>query len=200
MSMLWIVALVLAQIASFVTMLVLSAVQWADSLGDGEACLDALWAFGGVTILLGSLPTVILVAFIYFLVRRQNDHYLRELRPRSSIMELIRAASWSPERVNDVAPEVRALSMAEASIEKQRNPWFWSLIPLISVALVFFVLAVFTFVASVGSNDDIAIGAINAVAAIAVVVGLAILVLEIYLLYFLTKTMLEHDARWTTFA
>jgi hypothetical protein len=200
MSMMWIVAIVLAEIVSFVIMMLVFAIQWADPLSDGPAAPSAIWAFGAVASLSGTFSTVILVAFIYFLVRRQNDHYLREVRLRSSVMGLIRAAAWSPERTNDIAPETLALSMAEGNPEKQRNPWFWSLMFLIPVALAFFVWAAFWFIARVGSPEDIAIGAVIAIVAVAILVSLVMFVLELYLLYFLTKTMLEHDARWSMFA
>lgn len=200
MSMMWIVAIVLAEIVSSVIMVVAFVVILADPLSEGSPHSSVLWTFGTVASLLGTLSTIILVAFIYLLVKRQNDHYLREARLRSAVMSLIKAAAWSPERANDIAPETLALSRVESIHEKQRNPWLWSLIFLIPVALGFFVLAAFWFIASVGSPEDIAIGAVISIVAAVVLVSLALFVLELYLLYFLTKTMLDHDARWNLFA
>lgn len=200
MSFLWIVAVVLADVISVVIAVAISAVGWDYSQSDGLGESGAFWVYGLVVRSLGVASTVIFMAFVYLLVKRQNDHYSREARLRSSVMNLIRAASWSPERVNDIVPETMVLSTVEGRQEKQRNPWFRVLIYMIPIAVSASLWIALWMVGGFSDPEDIAIGPPLAIIAVAVFVMLGMVVLEMYLLYFLTKTMLDHDTRWNLFA
>lgn len=199
LSTLWIVVIVLAYVVYFVV-----AMAYLFSLFDAsEPDTDEGFLRTMVIVNIASaIPMIIVAALVFLLVKRQDDHYSRETRLRSAIMNLIRTAAWSPERENDVAPEIAAMATVVRRQERPRNPWFWSLILLVPMAVsnISFMF-VWRSLADTGYNSDLAfVQTVLGVSVGATVVSLIILVLEFYLLYFLTKTMLEHDTRWGIFA
>jgi len=196
---LWIVAIVLAYVISF-----------AFALGVAFSALDSHasdlddWYFESMILMAAAsaIPTVITLTLVFLLVKRQNDHYSREARLRSGIMNLIRTAAWSPERENDVAPEVTAMATVVKRQERPRNPWFWSLILLVPSVASYISLSFVLSAMDTGfyDGDSASIGTVIAFSFATTAVSLVMLVVEFYLLYFLTKTMLDHDARWASFA
>jgi len=199
LSVLWIVAIVLGYVVYFVV-----AMAYFLSLFDASE-FDADDAFLRTMITVdvaGAIPMIIVAALVFLLVKRQEEHYSRETHLRSAIVDLIRTAAWSPERENDVAPEIAAMATVVRRQERHRNPWFWSLILLVPMAVSNISLALmWRAVADNGYDRDFAfVQTVLGVSIGATVVSLIILVLEFYLLYFLTKTMLEHDTRWGIFA
>ena len=199
LSTLWLVAIILVPIVTVVLTVVM--VFWT---------MDYSYPYDSwpgypieilvVTNLMGFLTMILFAALFYNLVKRQNDHYAREASLRNSLASLIRAAAWSPGRVNDVTPETMALSMVEKRQEPHRNPWFWILvffIPMIASLGLQIVMEDFYDTAVPG--EQLSSSFLIAIVVFSLVT-LIVFILEIYMLYFLTQSMIEHDSRWNLFA
>ncbi len=193
------VALILAYIISFVIAIGVALSAFDSSISDLD---DEYFESMILVVVISAVPTVMTVALVFLLIKRQNDHYSREARLRSAIMNLIRTAAWSPERENDVAPEIRVMTTAVRRQEKPRNPWFWSLILLVPSMASYISLTFVWSEMDTGfyEGDYANIRNVMVISFATTAVSLVMLAVELYLLYFLTKTMLEHDARWGVFA
>ena len=200
LSPLWIALIILVNIVN-VLVIVLLALWSLDGSSPFVATDSSSYiALNTVSSLIGLLSMLVLAWFIYYLVKRQNDHYAREANLRTALVSLIRAAAWSPERMYDIAPEMMALSTVERRQEQPRIVWFWVFVVLFpsiaSIALSASIQMSVSSDSSWQSFDDVTI----VILLVSLVVALVSLILTLYLLYFLTQTMLEHDGRWNVFA
>ena len=199
-SPLWIVVIILVEILALVLDVVLTFWYWNTSLPfDSPSSLSYTW-IQTVTGLISFLATIIIAWFFYTLVKRQNDHYNREASLRIGVSSLIRAAAWSPERTNDVAPEMMAISMVERRQEQHRSVWFWTFVILLpSIASVATSVGTQIYFGSDSSGEYYDMSTV-ALLIPSVAAALIALVLTLYMFYFLTQTMMEHDSRWNSFA
>ena len=196
LSVLWLVAMILGGILSVILYIVI--LFWSfdtsfDPYSDGyDNEVAALSVFPS---LLGIGLTLLFAILVYYLVKRQNEHYAREARFKRGLLALIRAAAWSPERMNDILPETMALSTIERTYEKQRNPWFWVFVVLMP-QIVDIAGTMGLWLAVTGSDMDSDFSAVIGVTVLIFAFAIIDLVLLLYLFFFLTQTMGEHDARW----
>ncbi|OGS43210.1 MAG: hypothetical protein A3K76_05700 [Euryarchaeota archaeon RBG_13_57_23] len=201
LSVLWVVAIILVDIISVALSFV--AMFWSYDFSDPYYTMDTsdFFAVGAVSNVAGVLSTILLAAFVYYLVKRQNDHYAREARLRTALLSLMSAAAWSPERTNDIVPETMALSMARGPQEKHRNVWFWIFVILLPTILSIVIsLGLWLYIYAGPPQGDISYSAIIGALVLSLLMLLGYLILMLYLLYFLTQTMEEHDSRWNAFA
>lgn len=196
LSYFWLVAIIVIPLISVLVGLiaVFSTIDFSDPNADLEPFPLAVSLFIDLT----SLVSAVLYGFlIYYLVKRQNDHYTREDAFRNGVSTLIRTAAWSPDRMNDIVPETMALSTVERRQEPQRKIWFWIFVYFLPFVAVTLMSAGMT--ALISSTDTISGPVIGAIVG-TILILLVSAVLEFYLFYFLTQTMLDHDRRWNTFA
>jgi hypothetical protein len=145
-------------------------------------------------------------AFIaYQLVKRQNDHFKREWDLRANILNLFKALAGTPEREALLFRDIGPMLAAHKQAEPIREPWFWALItgfPGISIAIILLLTSPIFF-GGITSFDPSAMSYYLLVASVFIVfIVIAAIcgLLELYMQYFLTKTMFEHDRRWLVFS
>jgi heme/copper-type cytochrome/quinol oxidase subunit 2 len=90
LSVLWIVAIILAHVIA-----VAIAVVVAFSSFDSSGFDPDNWRSESLTLVavVSAVPTIMIMALVLLHVKRQNDHYSREARLRSAIMNLTRTAA-----------------------------------------------------------------------------------------------------------
>jgi hypothetical protein len=145
----------------------------------------------------GSILSELLYAYVvYKLVKRANEHYSREREVRFSMISIIRAAANTPERQRLVDGNLMMMSTASGTAERHREPWFWAFVTLMpSLIMPMFVLPLL-FV----NPEEPSFLVIGLILLGTVTVALASLILQLYMLNFLGKTMQDHDSRWNTFS
>jgi len=133
----------------------------------------------------------------YYLVKRQNDHFSREWDLRANMLNLFKALAGSPERERLIFRDVGPMLAAHQNAEAVREPWFWAVIaglPGISTAILFLLIS------SIVSWDMTDYVLLAFAAIILMIAVLACGMLILYMIYFLCKTMKEHDKRWAAFS
>ena len=139
---------------------------------------------------------VIFTILAYYLVKREGDHAWREWRLRQGVMSLVSAAAGSQKRQYWIGREMGAMSYSN-QVEKHRNPLLWSF--FIAMPLLLYTLSILGTVVAFSDTSGIEWFFIG-FSILALILGISSFILEIYLLYFLSKDIGSHHARWNSFA
>ena len=210
-SSLWVIIPILIVISSIVAGVAL-IVSWAINLDpdvvDPMDVIEPEFYFGYAIIVMGSTLAYIIYGILaYKLVNRQNEHYMRESHLRTGIIYYLRAAAGSPEKEATIASELATMNSIQSQAnmgEKQRTPIAWALIILLPSLITVLIAASFIIGMSIDpveSSDELEqlIPFILLMSA-SWIFMLIVFVLNMYLFYFLMKTIYEHDNRWNMFA
>lgn len=145
----------------------------------------------------GSILSNLFFAYLFYkLVKRANDHYLRERELRAAIKSLIRAAASTPERRQISEGDLMTLDVIDGTAERLRKPWFWAFVAAMPMFILPILLVSLLFIDP--HNDPLLILAVLLI--ISISIGLASLILQIVMMNFLGSTMLDHDRRWSAFS
>jgi len=206
LSSLWILIPLLIAVANIV--ISISLTFWGLSRYDIYTTSDyyesqEYYLTTAVPLVVGTIPSVILGILTYLLVKRQNEHYRRESQFRIGIISYLRALASSPEKEYSIASEIATLNTIHSQSnlsERQRSPLAWALVILLpSVIGIAMGLGILLMISSIGdwtAPDDSLLFGIIVLASIGGLLAFILIVLEFYLLYFLMKTIYEHDVRW----
>jgi len=158
---------------------------------------DAMLIGATIFLAFAAALSLFLAMIMYYLVKRQNDHYHREWDLRANILNLFKALAGSPDREYLVYKEIAPMLAAHQKAEPVRDPRFWAAI----WALPFLLLAIIMPISMLNFDYGISNLLLIAVLVMAsVIVAVICAVLGLYSYYFLGKTMYEHDRRWAAFS
>lgn len=183
---------------------VVIAIQIISAIAGFAASLSALFSGAstssvliGQAILYGGTITamLIMVYLIFHMVDRQNLHFTREWRLRSSVLNLIKSLAGSPEAEALLIRDIGPMLGAHRPAETYRNPTLWAFIAGVPAIVV----------AMIGLASGAGIYSVFLTPVLAVIFLISIIIagicgiLTIYIYYFLLKDMQEHDKRWWQF-
>jgi len=146
----------------------------------------------------GQIASLIIYTMLtYYVVKREGEHAKREWALRQGVMSLVSAAAGSQQRQYWIGRELGAMSYS-SQVEKHRNPLVWSFFIAMPLLLYMVIILgpVLSFNIDISGIEWFFVG----VTILAVVLGISSFVLQIYLLYFLSKNIGLHHARWNSFA
>lgn len=209
---LWVIVPILIVIASIVVGVALM-LSWAfnvdQDVADPFDVIEPEFYFGFAIIIVGSTAAYIIFGILaYKLVNRQNEHYVRESHLRTGIIYYLRGAAGSPEKEATIASELATMNSLQSQAnmgEKQRTPIAWALVIVLPSLITVLIAASFLIIAvgidPVESTDELEdLIPFILLTSTSWVFLLIIFVLNMYMFYFLMKTMYEHDNRWNMFA
>lgn len=156
------------------------------------------WPLSTAIIYGGQVASVVIYTMLtYYVVKREGEHARREWALRQGVMSLVSAAAGSQQRQYWIGRELGAMSYS-SQVEKRRNPLVWSF--FIAMPLLLYTLSIVGAIVSFNTDTSAIEWFFVGVSILAVVLGISSFVLQIYLLYFLSKDIGLHHARWNSFA
>jgi hypothetical protein len=194
-SWVWILIIILTLISSVLLMIVMSIISTSMYLGGHMMDSSTMNTLMQVIMIAASVATTAIFAYLAFiLVRRQNEHFARDRALREGIILLLRTASDPSGRSTLVMNEFAAMSMANGPKEEHHDERIWALLMLLPLLTTFGLSAVM-YLAVMGTSYSMMVLLIPFILLVAVGELLAML----YMFYFLSKQMYEHDERWLVF-
>ena len=202
------ILIAISSIVAGVALIISWAIDLDPNIVDPMDAIEPKFYFGYAIIVMGSTVAYIIFGILaHKLVNRQNEHYARESHLRTGIIYYLRAAAGSPEKEATIASELATMNSLQSQAnmdEKQRTPIAWALIILLPSLIAVLIAASFLIAVSIDpveSSDELE----NLIPFILLVSTswiflLIVFVLNMYMFYFLMKTMYEHDNRWNMFA
>ena len=198
LSPLWIVVpIILVLITSIIGFGMVFSALWDEisanpdydpyELGYPEEAVD-----GMLVMYFGTLIYQLIIAVLtYLLVDRLNKHFDRERRLRQEVVSLIRTGTKTPELESLVSYEMNAIATTEQFGDQRRQPAFWAIVILLPAVVSSLWMAVL-----LSEPDAIPAGMV----ALNFLFSIFMFAVELYLLYFLGKSMYQHDVRWNDFS
>ena len=183
--------------------LVIVAVQIISIIADIAASISSAFYGQSLSVTIsqlifygGTISAVLMgVYVIYCLIDRQNKHFAREWRLRSSILDMIKSMAGSAEAEAILMRDIGPMLDSHRPAETHRSPMLWSFIAGIPAIVTAF-FGILTFAGAAWT--------ITIVMAISVLMALLVAIIcvifTIYIFHFLTKDMQEHDQRWWQFS
>lgn len=143
-----------------------------------------------VVIALFSAASVAILAFItYGLVKRRNDHSVREHDLMIALVRLVKSAAWTPERYYNVNHELRIMELESGQLP-YRSPLVWSLVVALGAVSAIGLLPII-----MASDTEAWMGVFLLTIGLSALVGFVSYVLMIYMFYWLGKDFKQHDTR-----
>lgn len=210
-SSLWVIVPILIAISCLVIGIALIITGLMNVDADAVDPLETIepeFYIGIAVIVIGyTLAYIIYGILAYKLVSRHNEHLVRESHLRSGLIYFLRGVAGSPEKEATISTELATMNSIQSQAnmgEKQRTPIAWGLVivlPALITVLIAASLLVAIGIDPVESTDELEdFIPFILLMSTAWVFALIIFILNMYMFYFLMKTIYEHDNRWNMFA
>jgi len=169
---------------------ILSSDPWDFSYRDSIFDLISI-----IEISLSVVAEVLLAVLAYFLVKRHNEHSMREGNLKQNIGDLTRTTADDPKRQEAFWRETRQLGFYMGTGTRTRNPLLWALLLLLPTFASLASWGLFT--GSLGGfNLAFGIAGFGSILSLSVI-GL---VANMYMFYFLGREFKDHEDLWSGFA
>ncbi len=177
---------------------IIAAVAWMFAALSGPSDFDTfldtmITAYSGLFAVL-VVYQLIFSVISYYLVRRQNEHSMRELQLKRWITKFARTAAGNREAQAAISRDLESLDSYAAVSTRRREPGLWAF--LIATPVIGVLLLILSLMTALESD---AFAGFVAGILLAALFGLIGYIAMMYMFYFLTKELDEHETNWIGF-